>query len=188
MTAPAIPSAMPTRTGSTRTLDFFPNGAVKSITDGGSNASFAYDAFGALQQLTVYTTNADRRADKNFGVFVKQRIEGSQSVINRRIPIPGGGATLHGAMTGKWTFAFGEARGTRFVTDKAGNFVQDIDYQPFGEVEEPDRRDAGHDQLRKRAVERRRSPGRARRRQSRRPRLRSRDRPFPQPRSDSPGR
>ena len=129
--------AMPTRTGSTRTLDFFPNGAVKSITDGGSNASFAYDAFGALQQLTVYTTNADRRADKNFGVFVKQRIEGSQSVINRRIPIPGGGATLHGAMTGKWTFAFGQARGTRFVTDKAGNFVQDINYQPFGEVKNP---------------------------------------------------
>jgi len=96
-----------------------------------------------LQQLTVDTLSADRRADKYFGGFIKQRIEGAQSVINRRIPVPGGVATLHGASTGKWTFAFGEPRGTRFVTDQAGKFAQGIDYQPFGEVRNPTDATAG---------------------------------------------
>ena len=41
-------------------------------------------------------------------------------------------------MTGNWTFAFGEARGTRFVTDQTGAFVQDVSYQPFGEARQPD--------------------------------------------------
>jgi RHS repeat-associated protein len=119
----------------TRTLDFFPNGAVKSIADGpSSNASFGYDAFGALHQLTVHTLNADRREEQYFGRYIKQRSEGSQSVINRRIPVPGAVATLHGPMTGNWTFAFGEARGTRFVTDQTGAFVQGVSYQPFGEA------------------------------------------------------
>ena len=93
-----------------------------------------YDAFGALQQLTVHTLNADRRADQYFGRYIKQRSEGSQSVINRRIPVPGAVATVHGPMTGNWTFAFGEARGTRFVTDQTGAFVQEVSYQPFGEA------------------------------------------------------
>src|SRR5207342_3521087 len=119
----------------TRTLDFFPNGAVKRMADGASsNASFGYDAFGALQQVTVHTLNADRRADQYFGRYIKQRSEGSQSVINRRVPVPGAVATLHGAMTGNWTFAFGEARGTRFVTNQTGAFVQGVSYQPFGEA------------------------------------------------------
>ena len=75
--------SMPTRAGSTRTFSFFPNGAVSGIADGASNASFAYDAFGGLQQLTINTPSADQRADKRFGRFIKQRIEGSQSVIDR---------------------------------------------------------------------------------------------------------
>jgi len=41
-------------------------------------------------------------------------------------------ATRHGA-AGMWTFAFGEERGNRFVIDDDGNYVQDIDYAPFGE-------------------------------------------------------
>jgi RHS repeat-associated protein len=76
---------------------------------------------------------ADRRADKYFGRYIKQRIEGSQSVINRRIPVPGLIATRHGP-TGGWTFAVGNGRGTRFVTDQTGAFVQDVYYRPFGVV------------------------------------------------------
>ena len=133
MSQPTSVFSVPGSSG-TRTLDFFPNGAVKSIADGPSNASFGYDAFGALQQLTVHTLNADRRADQYFGRYIKQRIEGSQSVINRRIPVPGAVATVHGPMTGNWTFAFGEPRGTRFVTDQTGAFVQEVSYQPFGEA------------------------------------------------------
>jgi RHS repeat-associated protein len=125
--------SMPMRSGATRTLDWFPNGAVKRINSVGSNANFAYDAFGGLQQLTVDTILADRRADKYFGRYIKQRIEGAQSVINRRIPVPGLVATRHGP-TGGWTFAFGDGRGTRFVTDQTGAFVQDVNYHPFGEV------------------------------------------------------
>jgi RHS repeat-associated core domain len=122
----------PTGTG-TRTLGYFPNGLVSSIADGASNASFAYDAFGGLQQLTVNTPTADQRADKYFGGFTKQRIENSRSVLNRQIPAPGLVATRHGA-NGGWTFAFGEARGTRFTIDHTGSFLQDVDYRPFGEV------------------------------------------------------
>ena len=124
--------SMPTRTGSTRTFSFFPNGAVSGIADGASNASFGYDAFGGLQQLTINTPSADQRADKRFGRFIKQRIEGSQSVINRQIPLPGLIATRHG--TGGWTFAFGDKRGTRFVTDQTGAYKQGVEYQPFGEA------------------------------------------------------
>jgi RHS repeat-associated protein len=126
--------SQPTRTG-TRTLQYFPNGAVSTIQDGGSNASFTYDAFGALQQLTVGGP-ADVRADKYFGAFIKQRKEGAQSVLARQIPLPGLTATRHGP-TGGWTFAFGDGRGARFATDQTGAFVQDIDYQPFGEVRNP---------------------------------------------------
>src|SRR5262249_6722849 len=32
-----------------------------------------------------------------------------------------------------WTFAVGEGRGTRFVTDQTGELVQDVDYKPYGE-------------------------------------------------------
>src|SRR5258708_20280540 len=76
------------------------------------------------------------RADKYFGPSMKQRIEGAQNVLTRQIPAPGLVATRHGP-TGGWTFAFGESRGTRSVTDQSGNFVQGIDYQPFGEVKNP---------------------------------------------------
>src|SRR5262249_24091570 len=42
--------------------------------------------------------------------------------------------TRHGsAANAPWTFAFGESRGNRFITDQTGAFVQDVDYQAFGE-------------------------------------------------------
>jgi RHS repeat-associated protein len=59
-----------------------------------------------------------------------------RSVITRSIPGPGGLiATRHGSNTADpWTFSFGEGRGNRFVTDETGAFVQDVEYQPYGEA------------------------------------------------------
>ena len=49
--------SQPTRAGGTRTLTYFANGQVKTIIDGnGTNATFNYDAFGAVQQLVLTAT------------------------------------------------------------------------------------------------------------------------------------
>ncbi len=102
---------MPKRNGGTRSISYFPNGSVSSMADGASNATFSYDAFGSLQQLTINSTLADQRADKYFGAFVKQRIEGAQSVTNRRIPLPGGTATRHGpTQRGYWQPQYGSSK------------------------------------------------------------------------------
>jgi RHS repeat-associated protein len=75
------------------------------------------------------------RHDKHYGVFtLHDETTGllTTQVTLRKIPGPDGFlATRHGA-GGKWVFTFGEERGTRFVTDDGGAFVQDINYRPFG--------------------------------------------------------
>ena len=78
--------------------------------------------------------------DKHFGGLIYQRDETvnntKKSVITRSIPGPDGLiATRHGPRSNDpWTFAFGERRGNRFFTDQTGAFVQDVGYQPYGEV------------------------------------------------------
>lgn len=130
----------PTRSNGTRKLSYLANGQVRRITDGGRNAaSFGYDAFGAVQTLTLTSgVSPDTRNDRHFGPLITQRDEvvsgARQSVLTRSIPGPGGLiATRHGA-TGPWVFAFGESRGHRFSTDQTGAFVQDLSYQPYGEA------------------------------------------------------
>jgi len=80
----------------------------------------------------------DARQDRHLGSLFTWRYEttGSpptrNSVLLRKIPGPNGFlATRHGP-GGPWTFEYGEQRGSRFFTDEAGTFVQDVDYQPFG--------------------------------------------------------
>ena len=124
--------SQPARSG-TRKLTYYASGLVKSIANGSTNATFKYDAFGAVQQMTLNTTSADVRHDKHFGGLLTQRDEGGTSVLTRTIPAPGLVATRHGP-NGTWTFAFDEGRGTRFVTDQSGAFVQDMDYQAYGET------------------------------------------------------
>jgi RHS repeat-associated protein len=102
------------------------------MQDGGSRADFTYGPLGELQKLTVGGPS-ENRADTYFGCCLKQRTEGAQSVLNRRVAVPGASATLHGT-AGPWTFAFGDGRGFRFGTDKNGTFVQNAAYQPFGEA------------------------------------------------------
>jgi len=94
-----------------------------------------------VQRLALTCTSSqDTRNDKHFGGLIYRRDElvgiARKSVITRSIPGPGGLiATRRGTTAADpWTFAFGEERGTRFVTDQTGAFVQDIDYQPYGEV------------------------------------------------------
>jgi len=124
--------SLPARAG-TRKLTYFANGQVKTIANGSTNATFDYDAFGAVQRLTLNTPLADKRHDQHFGGFISRRDEGASNVVTRTVPGPGLTATRHGP-TGSWTFTFGEGRGNRFVTDESGVFVQDISYQPFGEA------------------------------------------------------
>jgi RHS repeat-associated protein len=128
---------MPGRDGTPRSFSYFPSGHVSGIVSGGSNASFIYDPFGAVQQLTV-TGPAEIRNDKHFGAFIKQRTEGPAAVLTRNIPAGGVTAIKHGP-AGSWTFAFSETtRGTRYAVDQTtGAFVQNVDYQPYGEVKNP---------------------------------------------------
>jgi len=79
---------------------------------------------------------ADARHDRHYGDIFTWHDEttGPQTdpVLLRKIPGPDGFlATRHGA-GGPWVFTFGEARGTRFLVDDGGAFVQDVNYQPFG--------------------------------------------------------
>ena len=114
----------------------------------------------ACSNSRCHTPQPTSAHDKHFGGFLKQRIEAPIRVSRARSRLPGVVATRHGP-TGGWTFAFGDGRGTRFVTNQNGGLLQDIDYQPFGEVTSnlplasPRQLD-----LHLRAMERRRSPGR----------------------------
>jgi hypothetical protein len=65
----------PARTG-TRTFTYSPGGRIKTIVNGSTNATFKYDAVGAVQQLTVNTPTADVRQDRHIGALIKQHLEG----------------------------------------------------------------------------------------------------------------
>lgn len=120
---------MPTRSG-TRTLAYFASGQVSRITAGTSNAVFRYDPFGDVEELDV-DSSTDFRRDRRFGDLIE--VSGTTPVISRKIPGPDGFvATLRGSNS--WIFDFGEARGLRFTSDQLGSFLQDVTYQPFGEV------------------------------------------------------
>ena len=129
----------PTRTGGTRTLDYFNSGGVRSIADSsGAQASFRYDPFGQVQELDVVGgTSGDQRHDRRYGGLIAwhDQVSGGAmtSVLSRQFPGPGITITRRGA-SGPWLFQFGEPRGGRFTTDQNGAFVQDLDYAPFGEA------------------------------------------------------
>jgi len=126
----------PTRSGAVQTFAYEPGGKVRTITKGATTATFDYDAFGAVQRLVLAgagETSQTVRHDKHFGGLIEQRDENGAAQLTRSFPIPGGLATRHGA-SGPWTFKFGESRGLRYTTNASGEFVQDADYQPFGEA------------------------------------------------------
>ena len=130
----------PTRTG-TRQLTYFGSGRVRTISEGGAQARFAYDPFGQVQELDVQggIDKLDQRRDRRYGNFIERRDlksgTSSASRIIRHFPGEGGGIVASRRGTGNdWVFNFGEMRGGRLFTDAAGAFIQRVDYQPFGEA------------------------------------------------------
>ncbi len=127
----------PTRTG-VRRLQYFPSGDVRSISEPSGDAFFRYGALGTVRELDLRVTAAEARNEWKFGGLIerKEQVIGGTltSVITRNIPGPGGIVASRRGTADDWIFHFGEMRGARFSTDNRGAFVQDIDYQPFGEA------------------------------------------------------
>jgi RHS repeat-associated protein len=126
----------PTRTGF-RNFSYLNSGKVSSISDSsGATASFRYDAFGALQELDI-VNGGDKRSDRLYGDFIASRYQKvgnkKSNFIARQFPGPDVNISRHGP-SGPWIFEFADGRGNRFNTDQTGAFVQDLDYQPFGET------------------------------------------------------
>ena len=128
----------PTR-GGLREIRYFNNGLVRSITQQGATARFAYDPFGEVRELDISSPDPQAvRREIRLGDLIERREEaagsGAAPTILRHVPGPGGTvATRHG-YDGGWIFEFGEQRGNRLFADEAGEFVQDVDYEPFGEA------------------------------------------------------
>ncbi len=133
----------------TRQLSYFASGNVRTIAQGNQKASFAYDAFGQLQTLDLEGTSGAGRHDRHYGDLIEHHYTssggggtygkdanpvGAASFITRNIPGPGGILASRRGVANDWVYAFGELRGTRVSANQDGNFVQKIDYQPYGEA------------------------------------------------------
>jgi RHS repeat-associated protein len=129
---------MPTGSGGTRILNYLSGGAVRSVSDdAGNQAQYKYGAFGEVTQLEVDSpAPGSTRHDRHYGSMVDVRdelVDGlRRPVTTRSIALPGGVVAARHGVTPTWMFGFSEGRGTRFFTDQAGNFVQDVGYQPYG--------------------------------------------------------
>jgi len=124
----------PTRTAFNK-LSYFNGGDVRRISNPTRIADFTYDAFGSLQDLQITEGGTKVRHDHHFGASITQRSQtgtgGTTTYIARQFPAPGMNLSRRGP-AGRWIYALGEARGTRFTIDEGGKFVQDINYTPFG--------------------------------------------------------
>jgi RHS repeat-associated protein len=125
-----------TRTG-VRRLEYFASGNVRHITEGAAQATFRYDPFGAVQDLDVIGAGvSDTRHDRRYGGLIELRNQGGDATTftTRNIPGPDGIVASRRGAGDEWVFPFGEARGNRFFTYKNGEFLQDVEYEPFGEA------------------------------------------------------
>jgi RHS repeat-associated protein len=127
----------PTRTGS-RQFTYFLSGATRAIAQQGAQASYTYDPFGQVQTLDIQGTGTQERHDRHYGGLIDQRaiVAGGStlSMIMRSIPGPGGIFASRRGSGNDWVFEFGELRGNRFFTNQDGAFIQQVEYQPFGEA------------------------------------------------------
>ncbi|MGY3355158.1 RHS repeat-associated protein [Bradyrhizobium sp. GM0.4] len=127
----------PTRTG-TREFSYYSSGAIRTISSQGVHAHFAYDAFGQVQELDVQGSAVENRRDRRYGRLIEQRdiLEANTNVsrIIRHIPGPGGIFATRRGPTPNWVFQFGELRGNRYFVNQTGEFIQEVDYEPFGEA------------------------------------------------------
>ncbi|WP_158625570.1 RHS repeat-associated core domain-containing protein [Corallococcus carmarthensis] len=127
----------PTRTG-LRQLSYLPSGDVRSISAPEGTATFHTGAMGSLRELDLRVAGRDARHEWGFGSHLElkdQVIDGTRTqVLTRHIPGPGGIVATRQGFKGPWRFPFGEMRGARYSADIQGKFIQDVDYQPFGEA------------------------------------------------------
>ncbi|WP_147451091.1 RHS repeat-associated core domain-containing protein [Corallococcus llansteffanensis] len=129
--------SLPSRNGG-RSLGYFPSGNVRTVADPAGTASFRYGALGALEELDLRVAGKDARHEWKFGGLIElkdQKIAGkATSVITRHIPGASGIVASRRGYKQDWLFSFGELRGARYTADNLGRFIQDVDYQPFGEA------------------------------------------------------
>lgn len=121
-----------------RQLEYHASGAVRSITDHqGTQALFRYDPFGAVQELDIMGAVEDVRRDRRYGEHIERRdaMSGGQATafVSRNAPIEGTVASRRGH-GGPWLFELGEPRGNRFFVDHDGKFLQETEYESFGEA------------------------------------------------------
>jgi RHS repeat-associated protein len=121
-----------------RQLEYHASGAVRSITDHqGTQGLFRYDPFGGVQELDIMGAVEDVRRDRRYGEHIERRdaMSGGQATafVSRNVPIEGTVASRRGH-GGPWLFELGEPRGNRFFVDEHGKFMQETEYESFGEA------------------------------------------------------
>ncbi len=121
--------------GGTRDLTYDGAGRTRSITEQSHQARWSYDAFGQVATLEITGPNGALRRERRLGPLLEERdiVANGAGVLARHIPGPAGIVASRLGAGNQWVFGFGELRGSRFFTDRAGDFIQDVTYQPFGE-------------------------------------------------------
>lgn len=127
----------PTRIGSTA-LSYYASGGVHTImSSSGVAATFSYDPFGQLDVLNIEQSGALLREDRHYGSLITKRTQiGTTSTadyVSRQFPGAGFVVSRRGKGA-KWIYEVSEAKGVRFTADDTGNFVQDTDYNAYGEA------------------------------------------------------
>ena len=125
-----------TRTGS-RKMTYYNDGQARRIDDSaGSSVTMKYDPFGREQELDL-AAGGETRSDRHYGAHIYKRYQVAgplkANYIGRQFPGPDVLVSRRG-VGGPWVYSFQEARGVRFSADDKGTFVQDVDYEPFGEA------------------------------------------------------
>ena len=127
----------PTRTGYNK-LTYFNSGSLRTLeNETGTRATFRYDPLGNVEALDITSGTSLLRSDRRYGQFITERTQkgttSSTVYLARQFPGPGLDISRRGP-SGPWIFQFSEPRGTRFTVDENGAFVQDVEYNAYGEA------------------------------------------------------
>ncbi|NPD25809.1 hypothetical protein HPP06_20560 [Corallococcus exiguus] len=129
--------ALPSRNGG-RSLTYFPSGATRILADPVGTVAFRYGALDTLRELDLRTSTKDARHTWWFGDWLerKEQVIGGKAttVLTRHFPGPGGIVASRRGYKKDWIFPFGEMAGARYMANAQGEFIQDMDYQPFGDA------------------------------------------------------
>ena len=137
--------SMPTRSGS-RSLEYLADGSVQRVTKRGTSgqleatATFVYGPLGDRSAVYVDENLAGggvrQYAAWRHGEFIESGgplgLDLTQDT--RRFSGPSGLTIERRGASGPWVFSIAEPRGGRFTLDETGAFLQDTDYEPYGEA------------------------------------------------------